>query len=1090
MRYWIFFLLFAVDGYCQLSAFSLTVVPTAETCPSNGSITITVNGQTAGSTMTFFIYALPNVTTPIDQFTTLTRGSLEAGNYRLTAVQTLGAEQNTASADFTIQEQLIDLTFSITESFTGACNANAGVLTVNVATGNPPYLYDIISGPIIFPQQNSNVFSGLPSGEFLVRVTDQCGSDVFEYTLFVPLNQITIGLNTFPLTINSCTSTTSTNALTASEGTTIIYPLTVTYTINLPSGTQIVTTTINSGPPDVLELSRDFELIPGVSYTYDLQIVDSCNTTFNSNGNEISNAPSAALSGEPNECGIESLGLSVGNIFMPYFANFTVSPPGFNPTSFVPNFPGPFTADSLTFGSENNLPPPGIYEVQVSDACGRTATATYEIIEIGIEPITRASNANCSNGTGTVRISLPDNRQIVQAIMVAAPATYPNPLPFDVSGNIVSSNGNLVITNLPEGTYDFTLVDNCGAVYTSDDVTDATIQPYQPLPLNAAVAPSCTAGFGAVRIRSGNGTLTNLQIIAAPAAYTQPLPANVTSLLTGGSAFLPELPEGDYVFQGTDVCGVTQTLTVTVVGYIPGENNYIFEQNCGSFNLTVNDTGSILGSNYWWQRFNPAEQVWEHPITGENFVENTDFTELTAIALTNGEILLNQSILGTFRIIKVFQSFNNGNFNCLEFFDPFTFSGNLEVLTATYIECTENDLNKDVVIQVSGVPPFNFSIQAIDGVPTFIDNGNNNLFQNLSNAIYDFEIEDSCGRRIFYSVNVNSLSPVAIANTPTNPAIIECTSAGVATGVSFDLTVIQQEILGNQSLGLYEISYFTDPTERDNNTNSIETPTNFLNTSNPQTIYVRVDNLNVGTCFGTTEFTLNTIENPILQEQPSQIICENGADVFLFAENGFDSYLWSTGATTQFIRVSEAGTYTVSCRNNFGTQFCESSVDFVVNSSASPTDLIITTSDWTENENRINALATGSGTYQYSINGGPFQDSGNFTNLAPGIYTITAADIFNCGDLSRQVVLLNYPKFFTPNGDGFNETWHIKNAVFEPGIEIFIFDRYGKLLTSLQSNSEGWDGTYNGQRMFSNDYWFHVIRADKRTHIGHFTLKR
>ncbi|OYQ44400.1 T9SS type B sorting domain-containing protein [Flavobacterium aurantiibacter] len=1089
MKYVLFFLLLFSQSYGQLTAFTVDVTPTPETCPSNGSISIVVNNQTAGSNITFFIYELPNTTTPVDQFSTLTRGTLTAGNYRLTAVQTLGNEQNSASEDFTILQQLTELDFSIAQSVASNCNTNAGVLTVNVASGNPPYLFDIISGPIIFPQQTSNVFSGLPSGEFLVRVTDQCGSDVFEYTLTLPLNQISIGLNTLPLTINSCTSTTSTNALTASNGTTLIYPLTATYTINYPTGTVVVSTVIPNGPLDLLELSRDFELFPGVTYTYDLQIVDSCNTTFNSNGNEISFAPSVALSGEPNECSQDNLILSVSNVSPPYFVNFTTAPATFVPTDFVATYPGPFTETTITFGSETDLPPPGIYEVSISDACGRTATAQYEIIEEEIEPETRASNANCNTGTGTIRISLPQNREIVQATMVAAPAAYPNPVPLDVTGNIVASSGDLVITNLPVGTYDFTLVDNCGTIYDATDVTDATIQPYQPLALNASTAASCTSGFGSVRVRSGNDALTSLQIIAAPAAYPVPLPANVSTFLTSGTAFIPTLPAGNYVFEGLDVCGVQQTLAVTIVGYISGTNNYNYEQNCGSFNLTVNDTGSILGNSYWWQRFNPTEQVWEHPLTGENYPENTDPNETNSIALSNGQTLLNQSIIGTFRIIKVYQSFNNGNANCYEIFEPFTFSGDLEVVSALNIDCSGSASNKDVLIQVNGVPPYDFRILAIDGVPSVLENGNNNIFENLTNAIYDFEIEDSCGRRIFYSVNVNTIQAVAVANSPANPDILECVTEN-QTIASFDLTQLQQEILGNQQIGPYQINYFVDPGQRDSNTNRIENPSSFQNTTNPQIIYVRVDNLAVDICYGRTQFTLWVGENPTLQPQPAQILCENGDDVFLFGENGFDSYLWSTGSTAQFIRVDEAGTYTLTCRNNYGSQFCESTIEYVVTASSSPTDLTIVTSDWTENQNSITAVASGNGTYEYSINGGPFQNNGNFTDLTPGVYSITAADVFGCGDLSRDVVLLNYPKFFTPNGDGFNDTWQIKNAVFEPGIEIIIFDRYGKILTSLQSDSEGWDGTYNGQNMFSDDYWFRVIRADKRIHLGHFTLKR
>ena len=84
---------------------------------------------------------------------------------------------------------------------------------------------------------------------------------------------------------------------------------------------------------------------------------------------------------------------------------------------------------------------------------------------------------------------------------------------------------------------------------------------------------------------------------------------------------------------------------------------------------------------------------------------------------------------------------------------------------------------------------------------------------------------------------------------------------------------------------------------------------------------------------------------------------------------------------------------------------------------------------------------------------------------------------------------MSYRKFFTPNGDGINDKWKIDFSNLEPGIKVYIFDRYGKLLTGLDSASAGWDGTYNGEMMPSTDYWFVVDRTDGRVHKGHFAFE-
>ena len=134
--------------------------------------------------------------------------------------------------------------------------------------------------------------------------------------------------------------------------------------------------------------------------------------------------------------------------------------------------------------------------------------------------------------------------------------------------------------------------------------------------------------------------------------------------------------------------------------------------------------------------------------------------------------------------------------------------------------------------------------------------------------------------------------------------------------------------------------------------------------------------------------------------------------------------------------------------------------------------------------------ASGPGNYVYSLDGVHYQEEPVFTNLTPGEYTVYVMDVYGCGIVTETVAILNYPKFFTPNGDNFNDTWHINNAGYEPELEVTIFDRYGKFIKNLHANDYGWDGTYNGYNLPTSDYWFVATRADGRVYKGHFTLKR
>src|SRR5690606_33577317 len=96
-----------------------------------------------------------------------------------------------------------------------------------------------------------------------------------------------------------------------------------------------------------------------------------------------------------------------------------------------------------------------------------------------------------------------------------------------------------------------------------------------------------------------------------------------------------------------------------------------------------------------------------------------------------------------------------------------------------------------------------------------------------------------------------------------------------------------------------------------------------------------------------------------------------------------------------------------------------------------------------------------------------------------------------CGtSLPYEIYVLDYPRFFTPNNDGNNDTWMIKNTHLLGRFEVFIFDRYGKLLKQINQNHIEWDGNYNGKTLSSDDYWFTLVYDENKRVNGHFSLKR
>ena len=121
-----------------------------------------------------------------------------------------------------------------------------------------------------------------------------------------------------------------------------------------------------------------------------------------------------------------------------------------------------------------------------------------------------------------------------------------------------------------------------------------------------------------------------------------------------------------------------------------------------------------------------------------------------------------------------------------------------------------------------------------------------------------------------------------------------------------------------------------------------------------------------------------------------------------------------------------------------------------------------------------------------------YQDEPYFHNVSGGIHTVYVRDKHGCGTASITVSVIDYPRFFTPNGDGNNDFWQIQgvNSKFQTSSDIYIFNRYGKLLKQLNPTSSGWNGIINGGLVPNDDYWFSVLLEDGRSFKGHFTLKR
>lgn len=138
------------------------------------------------------------------------------------------------------------------------------------------------------------------------------------------------------------------------------------------------------------------------------------------------------------------------------------------------------------------------------------------------------------------------------------------------------------------------------------------------------------------------------------------------------------------------------------------------------------------------------------------------------------------------------------------------------------------------------------------------------------------------------------------------------------------------------------------------------------------------------------------------------------------------------------------------------------------------------------NQSIVVEASSGSGQYLYSFDNLPFDNNPIFNETNGGYVLVKVKDTNTCYEVSKLITLWQYPIFFTPNNDGFNDTWSIRT---QKKIRIDIFDRFGKLIKQMQTG-QSWNGTYNSQLLPSTDYWFVVYYDENKTFKSHFALKR
>jgi gliding motility-associated-like protein len=273
---------------------------------------------------------------------------------------------------------------------------------------------------------------------------------------------------------------------------------------------------------------------------------------------------------------------------------------------------------------------------------------------------------------------------------------------------------------------------------------------------------------------------------------------------------------------------------------------------------------------------------------------------------------------------------------------------------------------------------------------------------------------------------------------------------------------------------------------------------------NPLTANEYIFTPNPNQCAGTGTLTVNEIPKPeLFINDPTPVCTPETVDITDASitngtpDLGTLTYWLDDAGVTPLANpttITETGFYYIQntfngCTSDFTPVYVE-----INNATLTSVQINVSGQPFSGNQNVEVIALDENGIYTYQLDDNTPQFENVFTNVPPGFHTVIVTDIYGCSiPIEESFLIIDYPKFFTPNSDGFNDKWNVIGLNDQPKSRIYIFDRYGKLIKQIAPAGQGWDGTYNGKSLPGDDYWFKLEYENKgvpKEFKAHFALKR
>jgi len=1095
----------------QIDNFSLTVVPTNETCLGNGSLQFSVSGTQVGASISYSIYLLPNTSTPIATTTSNSVTNLNSGTYRVIATQSLNGASGSKQQDVVIQNNIIALSYQLT--VTNEYCIDDGTVTVNVNTGTATQ-YEIFAGPMIRPLQNSNVFQNLTAGQYSIRVFNSCGEGIVQTFTILDIETGFTLLN-FKNKLETCSSSIFKFDINRIGNGIIKYPFQIQITI-YPSGQSpiIYNQTITNGGIFSHTVSQLISVPPNTNFNYSVTVTNGCGEVQTATGILPFNTYEGSFEYVISSCDFYTiLWKDVQSVTLTNStAQLTISMPFVLPPS---GTPGSFMLTNA---------PPGQYYFTVVDICNISRNIFFTLPPIVTDPTILFEYMNCTDFKIKVL-------GVETAQLISTTTNFPFPLPYTLPIDPTTNNPYLEFNQI--GTFTFLVDSPC---LNEPEQQSITIPPNQGA-MQLTLSTQCN---GTIK---GEKQLQSVILVEAPATFPSSLPFDYSYLIYGnGYIQISGLPSGTYTFVLTDTCGITKTESITITSTVTNSTTII--KNCGSFDVNLNyQTVPIINYSYYLQKWNPITNKWVHPITN---VYNSIYSSISAIELINNQINYNFGVFGQFRIVGY-------NSVCETIILEFDFYEAPKIIDVYGFLCANNTY--DVLVDAVGTNPLIYRIIEKNGSPFVVQNGNQSVFFGLAPGQYKFQVEDACGNIInsefqiptpfSFGLTASSFctNQSGFLSVPNIPGLTYKWWKNNATSTILSTTniLIFNNFNDVTAAGTYYVNVtYNHPNSCINltfeyqilpNSNSpnagLDTVKSYCNKPgiinlfdvlegnfNAGGVWQEITNSNalIGTnwnttlaAFGTYQFKYHvngncasfdeslltihlyeTPETPVVPEIPT--VCE-GQDIQLVASTVANAtYEW-TGPNNftsnvqspiiQVVNQNNSGIYTVTTKKN---NCISEPVNVTLKIAANP-DFELVYSCVNDNPTLTaipvnNSFQVDKVSYNWTNASGLIGTSNPITleNQNAGTFTLVVTTEMNCATSKSSIInnlKCSIQKGISPNGDLDNDFFDLTNLDVE---NLKIFNRYGVEVYTLDNYKNEWKGQDYKERLLPSATYYYVIK--------------